>query len=254
MRPKIDVYSIMRNEIKILPYFLRHYESFAERIFVWEDQSDDGTREMLSAHPKVTMLDPGYHGADDKYYVEQLWPQYRTISRGYADWVMCVDADEFIYHPDLVNFLVECEKKDFKRIRCEGYIMCHPTFPTTEGQIYDEVKYGWRDNSSNKTVVFMSDVHMSFTPGRHQCIHNSVHPTRKFIGIKLLHFRCLGTDFMRDRNKRNCISMGIPYDEERRFWLPKGVGPEGQKPRARERGNIYKWFDRNVDYAERVVE
>jgi len=44
------------------PVLLRHYETVAERIFVWDDQSDDGTTEMLKAHPLVTLLPLKHHG------------------------------------------------------------------------------------------------------------------------------------------------------------------------------------------------
>ncbi len=141
MSVKVDVYSIMRNEIKILPYFLRHYETFADRIFVWDDGSDDGTREILDAHPKVNVLPLNLGRADDVYFVNHLWPQYKEISRGYADWVMCVDADEFIYHPNLMEKLEELGSKGVKRICCRGFTMYHPKFPTTTGQIYDEIKF-----------------------------------------------------------------------------------------------------------------
>src|SRR5512146_347163 len=165
MHLKIDVYSIMRNEIKILPYFLRHYETFAERIFVWDDHSTDGTREILEAHPKVTILPLNMDGADDVYYVRYLWPQYEEISRGYADWVLCVDADEFAYHPNIMQRLNELTARGDKRVRLEGYTVYHPVFPTTTGQIYDEIKVGWPDMWSRKTVLFTPDMHMTWKPG-----------------------------------------------------------------------------------------
>lgn len=240
---KIDVYSNMRNEIRLLPYFLRHYESFANRIFVWEDQSDDGTREMLEAHPKVTVLDPGFHGANDELYIKKLWPQYRDISRGHADWCMCVDADEFVYHPDLVNKLGECLAQNKKRLRLSGFTMYTDAFPTTNGQIYDEIKYGWPDRWSKKTVVFTPDVHMIWTVGRHQCMHNSVHPTQKDTGISLLHFRYLGAEYFLSRHLKNFANMGVEYNPKKHFNLPDG-----------SRGISTAWYEDNKHKVIRVVE
>lgn len=37
---KIDVFSIMRNEEDLLPYFLRHYETFADRIFIFDSKDN----------------------------------------------------------------------------------------------------------------------------------------------------------------------------------------------------------------------
>src|ERR1700722_20355846 len=50
---RIHVYSICWNERRMIEYFLRHYETFAERIVIYDDDSDDGTKEILLAHNKV---------------------------------------------------------------------------------------------------------------------------------------------------------------------------------------------------------
>jgi hypothetical protein len=56
-----------------------------------------------------------------------------------ADWVIVCDADEFIYHPDIVNFL----SKTTATIFCPRlFNMYSERFPTTEGQIYDEINMG----------------------------------------------------------------------------------------------------------------
>ena len=47
---RIDVYTILRNERIILPYFLRHYGSFADCLVVYDDRSDDGSRELLDKY------------------------------------------------------------------------------------------------------------------------------------------------------------------------------------------------------------
>ena len=243
MLPKIDVYSIMRNEIKILPYFLRHYETFASRIFVWDDDSDDGTREILDAHPQVTILELPFHGADDVQYVKQIWPQYSKYSNGIADWCMCVDADEFVYCPNLVEKLEELGKAGVKKIRCEGYTMHSSTFPTTNNQIYDEIKMGWPDCWSKKDVVFTPDITMSWTPGRHGCVPLRHHPTAKHVGIKLLHFRYMGPEYFLARDKKNCDSMRISFNDKKRGNLPDGT-----------RGMRYEWYENQKDKLMRVVE
>jgi hypothetical protein len=233
----------MRNEIKILPYFLRHYESFADRIFVWEDQSDDGTREMLDAHPLVTVLDPKFHGADDVYYVKTLWPQYKTISRGKADWVICVDADEFVYHWNMKKRLATLQAQGVKKIRLPGITAYHPTFPTTTGQIYSEVKVGWPDKWSTKTVLFSPAINMSWTPGRHQCITSRNIVTTRDTGIILLHFRYLGPEFFLEKNKRNYASMNIPYNPAKHQNLPDG-----------SRGVPADWYESNKGKVRRFMK
>lgn len=196
---KVDVYTITYNEGKLLPYFLRHYESFADRIFVWDDESNDGTREMLDSHPKVQVLPHNLGMLDDLYFVQKLWPQY-VKSRGYADFVICAESDEFVYHPNILEKLEELKSKGIQRICCKGFHMYHHKFPETDGQIYDEAKFGFYDATLSKTILFDPNIVMKWTEGRHHCSKEefSVHDT----GIVLLHYRLLGYDFYIEKMKK----------------------------------------------------
>ena len=40
----IWLYCICRNEARLMPYLLRHYETFVDKLIFYNDQSDDGTR------------------------------------------------------------------------------------------------------------------------------------------------------------------------------------------------------------------
>ncbi len=239
---KIDVYSIMRNEIKILPYFLRHYETFADRIFVWDDGSDDGTREILEAHPKVTILPLNLGRCDDDYFVAHLWPQYRK-SRGYADWVICVDADEFVYHPNILTRLEELGQQGIRRVYCYGFTMYHPEFPITTGQIYDEVKLGVADKWSSKLVLLDPELNMRWSRGRHRYSHLGGNVTAMFdTGIHILHFRYLGWEYYMERTKRN-----LAYDNIEFFMERKGPMPDGTAAPP------YEWFEKHKDSFKNVV-
>ena len=50
---KIRVYTVAWNEEKILPHFLRHYARFADRIVVYDNGSNDRTRDIIFAHPQA---------------------------------------------------------------------------------------------------------------------------------------------------------------------------------------------------------
>lgn len=243
MHLKVDVYSIMRNEILILPYFLRHYETFAGRIFVWDDGSDDGTKEMLEAHPKVTVLPLTLGRTDDVYFVKHLWPQYKEISRGKADWAMCVDADEFMYHPDIFERFRYFNANNIKVIRTCGFLMYSEKLPVTSRQIYDEIKYGWIDRWCRKAIIFTPDIDMKWGVGRHRCVVSEDVKWARNTGINLLHFRYLGLQHFLDRCEKNVKNNKVHAKSGGRFNLPNG-----------SRGIPIEWYQNNQNKLVKVVE
>jgi hypothetical protein len=255
---KIDVYALCWNEILILPYFLRHYEQFAERIFVWDDKSTDGSRELLLSHPKVTLLDPMFEGADDDYSRYVLFPQYIELSTGKADWVMIVDIDEFVYHENLTQQLQRLYDEGADVIRPVGFTMMADSLPKTDGQIYDAIKMGMRDRNFDKKVIFRPEVDILFTPGRHRIDWVSISPKRDIhirykSGIKYLHYRYFGLEYYIERLKRNHDRLRMRsapkgtgdywiYDPERYWRMPNGV-----------RDTPKHWFKHNVKKATKVI-
>lgn len=238
----VDVYSVMLNETRILPYWLRHYEQFATRIFVWDGDSTDGTHELLESHPLVTVLQQRCKGLDDLYFTE-CFMRYKDLSRGSADWCMAVAADEFIYHPQLLErltFLTGAMK-----VQLIGYTMYAEQFPTTTGQIYDEIKFGYPDIWSTKTVLFNPAADMHWHPGLHYEASGE-HKVRNS-EIKLLHYRYLGADYYLERTQRNyaqwqVAGIDVEFDINRPHNLPDGT-----------RGNPYEWYERNKSKLVQVV-
>lgn len=258
----IDVYVMMKNEIRILPYFLRHYETFADRIYVWDDCSTDGTREMLQSHPKVRLLDLHVHGIDDNYARLNLFPQYIHYSRGVADWVMQVDVDEFVYHPQILKRLAQIKAEGFELIQPCGFLMMAESFPTTKGQIYDEIKYGIRDRLMDKPVIFDPTIEIIFGGGRHRTdvlrrtfwYYPDTKVQRKWKSeIKYLHFRYFGLDDFIERIRRNCQRMYESGSEYGKLFWPfkeefKWRMPDGTKEAPR------KWFIEHGQDRIKVIE
>jgi len=209
------VYSIWRNEVKLAPYFLRHYSTVANRIFIFDDNSNDGTRELLLDHPKVTVLSmtqpwlkTKYKGGiDDSYFRHLHELAYRQYIRDSDVWIACVDADEFIYDPILLDKLTDFTHSGINVVFCEGWSMVHPTFPTTSGQIYSEITTGIPDFWCSKPCLFRSDYDMKFRLGRHGVLEPKGMHIAAGHGVKLLHYRYLGADYSLARNQRNVSRM-----------------------------------------------
>jgi hypothetical protein len=260
---KIDVYCMARNEILLMPYFLKHYETFASNIYVWDDHSTDGTRELLKRHHLVHLIEMPFLGLDDNYSRMNFYPQYIERSRGKADWVIQVDADEFLYHKNILDYLNTKKAAKIELLYTEGWLMTSEQLPSSRGQLYDEVKTGIRDHYTDKPIVFDPRLEIVFDRGRHGldiCRRSSfdLHFSQsvnieKQSELKLLHFRYFGVDYFINRIKYDMERMWAsgseagkkkwPYDENKAGKMPdKGFG----KPR--------EWCATHIPQAVQVVD
>lgn len=244
----IDVYVMVHNEEFILPYFLRHYGSFARKIYTFEDKSTDHTREIILSCPKVHIIEPEIHGINEKYWTSVLWPMYEQYSKD-ADWVIQVDADEFVYHPHLLSVLKQEKEQGTQMIFCKGYTMLADNLPMTQEQIYDEIRKGLPDRWSSKWVIFDPTIRLRYGDGRHKVIETSATKLNSHTGIKILHYRYLGKQYFEDRDIRNRKRFNIvdkvelEYSPTRRHNLPDGT-----------RGVKLDWYAENKSKAVDVVD
>ena len=96
----VHAWTIVKDGQYFLPYWLRHYAAIADRLFVVDDDSHDGTRYLARQHPKVTLLNhPFTNGMDDQEHADTFNTFTRWLSKD-ADWVLCPDVDEFLVCDD----------------------------------------------------------------------------------------------------------------------------------------------------------
>ena len=245
----VDVYVMVHNDITILPYFLRHYETFAQRIFAFEDQSTDGSREMLEAHSKVQILPVEVHGINEAYWTGTLWPRYEELSRGQADYVMCVDCDEFVYNPELVAVLKKEKARGTQLLYCKGFTMIAEELPTTVGQIYEEIRLGLPDFWSFKGCVFDPAIYLRFHAGRHRIKKMQEGVSRRSrSGLRLLHYRYLGEQYFADKVARNLRRQGVALNLEGPAVLKK----QNNLPDLTV-GDLFGWYKEHKAEAVDVI-
>jgi glycosyltransferase involved in cell wall biosynthesis len=173
-----------------------------EKLIFYDDHSTDGTRELISGTPRCELRNwPGERGIVDDQFVEfanEIWKE----ARGHCEYVAFVDADELLYHPNILEVLQQYLQGDIDVPQIQGYTMVSRTFPTTQGQIYDEVRCGFPDGIWSKPAIFRR--HMFYTVGRHGLDFTRFNPSSSaHAEIKLLHYRGLGLDYVRWRHQRN---------------------------------------------------
>lgn len=149
-----EVHVLAGLEAEMIGYTIRHYQTFATKIVVHVcTQSNDGTRDVAESY-----------GVDVR-----PWDTAGKLNDGMAailkntcwlgtpaEWVVCVDCDELLYFPTGAEVaLASYTRTGAAVIKPCGFEMFSDTFPTTNGQIYDEVKMGARDDKwYAKPVLF----------------------------------------------------------------------------------------------------
>ncbi len=220
-KPIIHVYSIMWNEEFLLPYFLRHYETFADKIFIIDDNSTDRTAEIAKAHPKVEVIKYWYtRGFNDEDHSSCFLEAYQKYSRGKADWVMCVDGDEFIYNKNMPKALSNAEAKGIFIIRTTGFAMVSQFLPEKQGQIYEECFNGIRSMNFDKPTVLKPELDVLFDPGRHQIRNADIKPQKA--KLSLLHYRHISPDYLLSRSSKSFANMGMP-DAKKKYLIERGL-------------------------------
>jgi glycosyltransferase involved in cell wall biosynthesis len=208
----IDVFSLCYNEEIILPYFLKHYKKFVRNITIYDNMSTDNSVNIMNEYG-VNVIPYDTQGKLEESAFLNI--KNNSWKESDADWVIVCDTDELIYHENIIEVLTNTHAN---HIITEGYEMVSETLPTTEGQIYEELKFGYSKPDYSKACLFKpSEVtNINFGPGCHFSSPTgpniiSIHDS----GIKLLHYKYLNRevlikkyDHYRVRQSEEMILMG----------------------------------------------
>ena len=232
---KIEIYALCHQEAQMIPYFMRHYNQYGQ-VFLLEGHSTDGSVELAkSLGAIICPIDTGNEIRDDIFtsLKNDYW------KRSDADWVIMCDLDEFIYHPDFKEYLSSLKETI---ISPTHYEMFSDVFPTTEGQIYEEVTMGAQ--TAAKLCLFKPKgiKEMNYTPGCHSASPTgnvSINTNNEIIAM---HMRHLSLDYVMDRNA---------YFKQRRSIINKQNGWGNHLESSRE--DVQSWFDHNKPQLTKVL-
>ena len=224
----VHLYALCWNEERMIPFFLAHYASIVDQIFIHDDGSTDQSRTLLEAHPKVAFdkfLIPSTnntrHAGELVVYYDQIWKR----SRGIADWVILCNIDELFHHPSLRDYLENCATQGITVIPSEGWDIVSWRFPRPGTNLVSQVRRGARKLRMDKLFAFSPDaiVETRFHPGRHNALPlgRIVYPPR--VDVRLLHYRFLGfrSSLLRylQKKRRNPRNYSQPLTSEALHFL-----------------------------------
>lgn len=94
----ILAFATMRNEIARLPYWLEHHRKLGVGHFlIVENNSDDGTREMLADQPDISLWTTPHSYKRSRFGMD--WLTWLALRHAHGHWCLTLDADEIWLHP-----------------------------------------------------------------------------------------------------------------------------------------------------------
>lgn len=194
---RIDLYTIAWNERRMLPYFLDYHLPWVDRIVVYDDGSDDGTRERLAAEPKVDLRDFPSKGDSFVKAALTLWNDAWKESRGSADWVVLTNIDEYIWHSrGMRDYLADCDTRGVTMIHPRGYEMVARELPPADTMLPERLRLGLPVFGHDKRQVFKPEsiTEMRYAPGRHWSAPLGKVVFATPVEAKLLHYKYVDFD------------------------------------------------------------
>ena len=189
----VEIYALCHQEAKIIPYFMRHYNQYG-KVFLFEGHSTDGSRELAeSLGATVINLDTDNEVRDDIMIdcKNNCWKDSK------ADWVIVCDMDEFIWHHNFIAYLSTVKETI---VSPRTFEMFSNKFPTTQGQIYEEVQYGFETRPKFFLFQPAKLKEMSYGAGCHDALPQGEVYINYKTEIFCLHMRHLSIDHVVNRN------------------------------------------------------
>ena len=207
--PVVHYYAVCWNEEKMLPFMFQHYETFVDKFFIYDNESTDKSADIIAVNPnakKISFQTEGFEDEIQNTIKNECWKS----SRGKADYVIVCDIDEFLYTPNIQEYLSNLQTSGISMPLSQGFDMCNPQFPNyrTTPLLVEAVKSGVPNRDYSKCILFSpyKIVDVNYEPGAHFC-----HPYGLINSDEtpyyVLHYKYLGVEYVLERTRQYRMRM-----------------------------------------------
>jgi glycosyltransferase involved in cell wall biosynthesis len=197
---KIHLYSIAWNEEKIMPYFMKYYSSFCEKIVIYDNESTDKTPDIVKSYNGEVRSWGSNNQVNDLMYLDIKNNAYKE-SRDIADWVIVCDTDEFLYHPNLLNKLEQYKNKGITFPKIKGFEMIPNCELKEEDNLPLTYQKGARFINLDKRAIFNPKLDIQYGVGCHTSNLPIGAVESPMQDIRLMHYKMLNVNYFIERHQ-----------------------------------------------------
>lgn len=227
-KPIVHAFFLCYNEANILPHLLKYYLSFCEFVTILDNNSTDNSVEIVKSFPNTDIIPwDSKEELNDGLYIKLKNHVWKS-STGVADYVIVGDADEFLYHENMVDFLIKSKEDGITIFKPQGYHMvADENFNLNlDDNLFKLVNKGVRTEVLDKIMMFDCNKisNINYSIGCHTA--NPVGEIKtNTVGLKMLHYKFLGLEDhkykqkirgerLSDFNKQYGFGLYYLYNEE----------------------------------------
>jgi glycosyltransferase involved in cell wall biosynthesis len=227
-KPIVHAFFLCYNEANILPHLLKHYLSFCEFVTILDNNSTDNSVEIVKSFPNTDIIPwDSNEELNDGLYLKLKNHVWKS-SAGISDYVIVGDADEFLYHENMIDFLIKSKEDGITIFKPQGYHMVADE--NFNLNLYDNlfklVNKGVRTEVLDKIMMFDCNKisNINYSIGCHMA--NPVGEIKaNILDLKMLHYKFLGLEDhkykqkirgerLSDFNKQHGFGLYYLYNEE----------------------------------------
>lgn len=236
----VDVFTLGYNEERILPHFIDHYRRFCRNITFYNNMSTDSSVKIC--------LDNGVNvintGIDELNDIENLKIKQSCYFNSDADFVIVVDNDELVYHPDIINLLEGYKEQGINLPKIRGYTMATTAGYPEVGKLVQTVTKGVPSINYAKRCIFSPKLGINWSAGCHKIVSvRGEYKESDQQDLSLLHYKFIDKKEIHDKK----MSYSKRMSNINKMYLL------GAYYNVYDYEETEKWFDDHVKQSIKVI-